>query len=290
MCVSLSSHADVQVLTTIEPLRLIAAAITDGVSTPEVFLPVGASPHEYSLKPSDVAKLKQADVIFWVGPNLETFLVKPLSAPDYVHKSSALIESHGLHLRQYHDHDDVHMGANALATDPHIWLLPSNAVVIAKAMMEKLSAMDTVNKTHYQQNYEQFSASLMTLDQHVTSKLAPVKEVGYVVLHDGYGYFEEHYGLNHQGELTLSPERPPGAKHLLAIEQLIKQGKVECVFGEPQFQPRYLDSLVEQLKVRRGTVDYLGSGVTVSAQGYANFLSGLADQFYVCLSAATPAK
>jgi zinc transport system substrate-binding protein len=295
---SINAHAQVTVLTSIKPLQLIAAAITDGVSAPEVLLPVGASHHQYTLKPSDAVKLKQADVIFWVGPTLETFLTKSLSSSDYVHKSVVLIDSKGLQLREYkeHHHDEdehseaKHTDENRLMTDPHIWLLPANAGVIAKVMAEKLSAIDSANKDRYQQNYDQFMTALNQADRQVANTLAPVKADGYIVLHDGYGYFEEHYGLNHQGELTLSPERAPGAKHLSEIEQLIKKGNVECVFGEPQFQPRYLDSLIEQLGVKRGTVDYLASDVIVDKTGYSHFLGNLANQFYGCLSASPSVK
>lgn len=298
LAVSVSVHAQVKILTTIKPLQLIAVAITDGVGTSEVLLPVGASHHEYTLKPSDVNKLQQADVIFWVGPTLETFLTKPLSDPQYANKSLALIDSKGLHLRQYeghhHDEDELdeseHVDEHGLMTDPHIWLLATNAGAIAKAMMEKLSAIDPANKTRYQQNYDQFMAALDKADKQAATTLTPVKAAGYIVLHDGYGYFEEHYGLNHQGELTLSPERAPGAKHLSEIEQLIKKGNVECVFGEPQFQPRYLDSLIEQLGVKRGTVDYLASDIAVDKSGYPHFLENLANQFYSCLSIGSEAK
>lgn len=295
---SISANAQVKVLTSIKPLQLIAVAITDGVGTADVLLPVGASHHQYALKPSDVVKLKQADAIFWIGPTLETFLIKSLNSPEYTSKSLALIDSKGLHLRQYQGHHDdkgehnqgEHVDENSLMIDPHIWLLPTNAGVIAKVVMEKLSVVDPINKARYQQNYDQFMVALNQTDKQVADKLTPVKNKGYVVLHDGYGYFEDHYGLNHQGELTLSPERAPGAKHLSEIEQLIKKGDVACVFGEPQFQPRYLDSLIEQLSVKRGTVDYLASDVVIDKAGYPHFLENLANQFYSCLSASSSVK
>lgn len=291
---SLSVHAQLKIITTIKPLQLIAVAITDSVGTVDVLLPVNASHHDYALKPSDMNKLKQADVIFWIGPTLETFLVKPLADQQYANKSLSLIDSKGLHLRKYtgyHHHEDKrHIDKNQLTVDPHIWLLPANAAVIAKVIADKLSILDAANKTRYQQNYDQFIATLAQTDKQVTDKLTPVKNKGYVVLHDGYGYFEEHYGLHHQGELTLSPERPPGAKHLLEIEELIKKGGVECVFGEPQFQPRYLDSLIDQLGVKRGTVDYLAGNVTTDKAGYPHFLENLGDQFYNCLQPDAHAK
>ena len=74
-----AASAQANVLTTIKPLGFIAAAITDGVTETEVLLPVSASPHDYSLKPSDASKLQSADLVVWVGGGMESFLTKSLN-------------------------------------------------------------------------------------------------------------------------------------------------------------------------------------------------------------------
>jgi len=63
----------------ITPLQLIAAEVLDGIAKPEVLIPPGASPHAYSLRPSDTRKIHDADLVVWVGPELEQFLTKPIS-------------------------------------------------------------------------------------------------------------------------------------------------------------------------------------------------------------------
>ena len=70
-----SARADV--VTSIRPLGFIAAAIADGVMPTQVLLPDGASPHDYALKPSDIKRLRDADLVVWIGPEMESFLVKP---------------------------------------------------------------------------------------------------------------------------------------------------------------------------------------------------------------------
>ncbi|MCO6062351.1 zinc ABC transporter substrate-binding protein, partial [Pseudomonas sp. MOB-449] len=66
--------AEVRVLTSIKPLQLIAAAVQDGAGTPEVLLPPGASPHHYALRPSDIRRVHEATLVYWIGPDLEVFL------------------------------------------------------------------------------------------------------------------------------------------------------------------------------------------------------------------------
>ncbi|MEN2812373.1 High-affinity zinc uptake system protein ZnuA [Mannheimia haemolytica] len=73
-----ASVAQADVLTSIKPLGFIASAITEGVTETKVLLPVTASPHDYSLKPSDVTQLQSAQLVVWVGDGLEGFLEKVL--------------------------------------------------------------------------------------------------------------------------------------------------------------------------------------------------------------------
>ncbi|MBA4246051.1 MAG: zinc ABC transporter substrate-binding protein, partial [Pseudomonas sp.] len=72
------AFAEVRVLTSIKPLQLIAAAVQDGVGKPGVLLPPGASPHHFTLRPSDIRNVREADLLYWIGPDLETFLPRVL--------------------------------------------------------------------------------------------------------------------------------------------------------------------------------------------------------------------
>lgn len=75
-----AESAQAAVVSSVRPLAFIAAAIADGVTSTEVLLPDGASPHDYALRPSDVQRLQSADLIIWVGPEMEAFLTKPLAS------------------------------------------------------------------------------------------------------------------------------------------------------------------------------------------------------------------
>nr|WP_320412442.1 zinc ABC transporter substrate-binding protein [Candidatus Profftia sp. (ex Adelges kitamiensis)] len=68
--------AKATILTSIRPLGFIASAIADGIINTEILLPNGSSPHNYALKPSDIKRLHDADLVIWVGPDMEYFLKK----------------------------------------------------------------------------------------------------------------------------------------------------------------------------------------------------------------------
>lgn len=111
--------AQAAVVTSVRPLGFIAAAIADGVTPTEVLLPDGASPHDYALRPSDVQRLQSAELVIWVGPEMEAFLTKPLAS----HAASQQIALASLPaiqsalIKESEHHDDAH--AEAAEHDHH---------------------------------------------------------------------------------------------------------------------------------------------------------------------------
>ncbi|RLK50162.1 zinc transport system substrate-binding protein [Alkalispirillum mobile] len=76
---SLPAHAEPpRVVASIVPLHSLAASVMDGVAEPKRLLPGGASPHTYNLRPSEADMLSKAELVIWVGPELESFLERPL--------------------------------------------------------------------------------------------------------------------------------------------------------------------------------------------------------------------
>lgn len=128
---SVQAHAEVEVLTSIKPLQLIAAAVQDGVGKPAVLLPPGASPHHYAMRPSDVRQIRSADLFYWIGPDMETFLVPVLKGRE---KPDTAVQSlpgmtlrhfgegaHHAHAHHEHEHEHEHgeHGHEAHAKDDH---------------------------------------------------------------------------------------------------------------------------------------------------------------------------
>src|SRR5476651_2794657 len=151
-----TAHADVRVLTSIKPLQLIAAAVQEGVDTPEVLLPPGASPHNYALRPSDVRKVQSVDLLYWIGPDMESFLPRVLKGRSL--PTVAVQDLAGMKLRRFaedsHSHaddSDEHDHDHRPGTlDAHLWLSTVNARVIANRMAADLTAADPANAERYQ--------------------------------------------------------------------------------------------------------------------------------------------
>ncbi len=315
-----------KVIVSIKPLQLIASAITEGVTTPELLLLPGTSPHDYTLRPSDIRKLASADLVFWIGEDLEGFLISPLNRYVDKNQSIALMDlpnikispflsaehekedvehvladidhdnrehaDHGAHndhnshdsKDDHHEQKNGHHDHNHGTHDPHIWLEPDNAKVIALAMMQALSGIDKAHSNTYQANYLAFVKAVNAADALNRVELKDKHDKGFFVFHDAWGYFTRHYGLKVVDVVTLNPEQQPGARHMLDLRDELKEAGNTCVFKEPQFNPAYLNALIDKLPIKVAQIDPLGSDIKPSPDAYPEFLRTLAKTINTCLT------
>ncbi|CAI8718846.1 Zn(2(+)) ABC transporter periplasmic binding protein [Pseudomonas chlororaphis] len=284
-----SAQAEVRVLTSIKPLQLIAAAVQDGIAVPEVLLPPGASPHNYALRPSDVRKVQAVELLYWIGPDMESFLPRVLKGRSL--PSLAVQDLPGLKLRHFaednhshaeeadeHDHDH-----RPGSLDAHLWLSPVNARVIADRMAADLSAADPANAARYQSNAKAFDARLDALDARLKARLAPIAGKPYFVFHEAFDYFEDAYGLKHAGVFSVAAEVQPGAQHVAAMRTRLQEVGKTCVFSEPPLRPRLAETLVAGLPVKLAELDALGGYTPATAQGYEQVLEKLGNDLAGCL-------
>ncbi len=283
-----------RVAVSILPVHAIVAAVMAGVAAPDLIVRGAGSPHSYAMRPSAARRLAGAELVFWVGGTLETFLAKPLTALGAKAKVVTLIEraaiarlptrAGGVHKDgSPHDHRD---GAPDHALDPHLWLDPANAVTIAGIAAAELTAIDPARRAIYAANADRVSARIGALDAELRAILAPVKQIPYVVFHDAYQYFERRYGLNVVGSVTLGPERRPGARRLREIREEIAVVGARCLFSEPQFGPALVATVGEGRGVRTAVLDPLGADLEPGPDAYFKLMRRLARALRDCLAAS----
>ena len=248
---------------------------------PSLIVPGNASPHGYSLKPSDARKINGADLIFWIGPGMESFLVKPLqSLTDKDRIVSFLPEQGTTMTRQDQGHSHDHEGAS-----PHIWLSPIEAAAIVKIAAARLIETDSGNTELYQRNAAMMDKRLEDLQAEVGSLLHAVKSKPFLVFHDAFDHLAEAFGLTIAGVVTISPERAPGVKRITALRKLMTGSKASCLFGEPQIDSDRLNMIVENIKdARTGILDPLGADIPVGKDMYFMLMRRNAQALVDCLS------
>lgn len=296
-----------RVVVSIAPLHALVASVMEHVGTPTLLLQPGASPHHYSLKPSEAEQLYHADIIFWAGPLLETFLtqildnaknLKPsmqtialVETPDLLLlplRTGATFEPHVHTDGHTHDHDHAHDTHHAHSTDHHLdmhfWLDPMNAKILVTHIAKVLSTVDPIHAAQYKRNAHAAQQRLDLLDKGIRHQLLTVKTMPYIVFHDAYQYFEHRYGLKGVGAITLNPEVPPSAKRIKQIQAIIQSTHAVCVFSEPQFKSKIIDTIIQGTTVHTGELDPLGKSTHAGLDDYIALLENLASAFYSCLS------
>jgi zinc transport system substrate-binding protein len=282
-----------RVVASIKPVHSLVAAVMEGVATPALLVPGAASPHVYSLKPSDARKLAAARIVFWIGPMYEGFLVKPLAALGGATRVVTLAEAPGvvvLSAREggmWEEHEDAHEAAGAHADaaheDGHLWLDIGNAKEIVAAAAAALVEADPEHAPQYQANSAQTTAALDALDARLGAQLTAVAGVPYIVFHDAYQYLELRYGLTAAGSVTVAPERKPGARRIEEIRAKIKDAHVACMFSEPQFEPALVRSIAGDTGVRTGVLDPIGADIPEGPALYGTMMERLAAALVKCL-------
>ena len=308
-----SANADIKVVASIKPIHSLASYLMDGVGKPDLIVDGYASPHGFAMKPSHAKMLQNADLIFWVGEDLESFLEKPLNSIAKKAEKIELIEIKGLNKLEFrernifeehddHGHDkhkehahkkdkhkehahkedkhDDHQGHAHGEHDPHIWLDPMNAKVILNEMVEHLIENDAKNASKYKSNLKKALKDIDKLNKDVKKELS--KSTASIVFHDAYQYFEKRYGVNILGAFTVNTDVMPGAEQLAEIREIIEHDKVTCVFSEPQFNPDIIKAVAKDMNIKTGVVDPLGATLDPSKDLYFKLIRNMSASFKGC--------
>ena len=296
---TISAQADVYVVASIKPIHSLVSAVMQGVGEPSLLIEGAGSPHNYSLKPSQANELQKANLIFWIGHDLEAFLERSIEniAPQAV--SVPLIESHGIKTLPFregasfdeHDHDkhdehdhDKHDEHDHGEFDPHVWLDPNNAKILVAEIEEQLTKIYPKHADTFANNANTITKELDALTDEINLELKDVKSKGYIVFHDAYQYFERRFDMSALGSVTVSPEVMPGVNRIRKLQQKVKQLEAICVFSEPQFEPKLVATITENTSAGSGVLDPLGSSIEKGPQLYFKLIRNMAASLKDCLA------
>lgn len=311
---------DLNVTVTIRPVHALVKRIMDGAGEPRLLITGGASPHSYALKPSDARALAASDLVIRVSPALEVSLNSALESlprkatimsldqtpgiikletreggvwETHTHGDDdhADRDDHDKHADHVHGDDHAHAGHEAderghQNLDAHIWLNPQNAKAIVTHVKDALVALAPAQRALFEENAEATLRDLEKLDADLEAMTRPVHDRPFIVFHDAYQYFEKRYGLNAAGSVTVSPERQAGARRITELRRKIADFDAACVFAEPQFEPRLIETIVEGSGAKSGVLDPEGTGMAEDTDGYFDLMRNLGRSLVDCLKRA----
>jgi len=315
------ANAELKVVTSIKPIHSLASYLMDGIGKPELIVDGYASPHGFSMKPSHAKMLQNADLIFWVGEDLENFLEKPLKSIAKKAEKIELIEIKGLNVLKFrernifdeHDHDDHAHDDHGKKEDDHDDHDHDDHgkkeehddhddhdeheghahgefdphiwldTMNAKAMLNEMAEHLIENDPKNEAKYKSnLDKALKDIDKLTIEVMTELNNsVSSIVFHDAYQYFEKRFNVNVLGAFTVNTDVMPGAEQLAEIREIIEHDKVACVFSEPQFNPDIINAVAKDMKIKTGVLDPLGATLDSGKDLYFKLIRNMSVSFKV---------
>ena len=292
-----------KVVTDIPITHSLVTRVMAGIGMPDLIVDRGASPHEYSLRPSNAASLEAADLVFWISKGLTPWLddaVNTLARNAKVielmdakgatvlpFREGATFETHSHQHKQdedghdEHKHDeDEHATGNV---DPHGWLDPYNGRIWLDVIATALSKIDPTNSDIYFANATQAKADIDTVISELEATLAEFRGTNFIVYHDAYQYFEKRFDVLAAGSISLGDVSDPSPARIAEVRKKVEELGITCVFSEPQFNSELVRTVTDGVSVKTRVIDPLGTQFTLGPDFYLNVLRGIAQSMASCL-------
>ena len=292
-----------KVVTDIPITHSLVTRVMAGIGMPDLIVDRGASPHEYSLRPSNAASLEVADLVFWISNGLTPWLDDALNtlarnakvielmdakgATVLSFREGATFETHSHQHKQdedghdEHKHDeDEHATGNV---DPHGWLDPYNGRIWLDVIATALSKIDPTNSDIYFANATQAKADINTVISELEATLAEFRGTNFIVYHDAYQYFEKRFDVLAAGSISLGDVSDPSPARIAEVRKKVEELGIICVFSEPQFNSELVRTVSDRVSVKTRVIDPLGTQFTLGPDFYLNVLRGIAQSMASCL-------
>jgi manganese/zinc/iron transport system substrate-binding protein len=222
----------------------------------------GVDPHLYKPTRDDVAKILQADVLFYSGLMLEgrmtdTFLKVARKGTPVFAVTELLDEKFLLEPEEFAGH-----------TDPHVWMDVAGWSAAVKVVARSLGEVDAVNAAYYQQNSERYLAELAKLDAYAKQTLATIPQEHRVLItaHDAFNYFGRAYGIEVRGIQGISTESEAGVADINKLVDFLVARKIPAIFVESSVSDKNIKALIEGCK-SRGHAVRIGGQLFSDAMG-----------------------
>jgi zinc/manganese transport system substrate-binding protein len=233
-----------RIVTTFLPLQIFTLNVAGEMAEVSLLIPPGSDVHDFTLRPMDLKKLREADLLVINGAGLEGSIM------DKMERGKRVVDtSEGIDL--------IREAANS--PNPHVWLDPMLAVEQVRNISGALAGLDPENAVHYNQNAEAYVRRLTALNSEIMKGLNGLKGAYLITYHESFLYFARRYGLRSYSLTGAHAEQPLPRRVKFVYDTIRKEG-VKAVFAEEQFPRDALKRVASDLGVRLCTLNSLASG------------------------------
>ncbi len=246
---------EINIYTTVYPLQYFAKQIGGDYVNVSSIYPPGANEHTFEPTQKDMIALADADVFFYIGLGLESFVenakkslanehVKFVPVAEKIDEQKLQTSVGHSHEEHEHEHEhDHHHGE----VDPHVWLSPTISKDIALTIKNELVNLLPEQENTFNTNYEQLVKRLDELDQQYKDLASHASSKTFFVSHAAFGYIAGNYGLTQIPVAGLNSQSEPSQKELAEIIELAKKYKIQYILFEQNVSSKLASVIQEEI-------------------------------------------
>jgi zinc transport system substrate-binding protein len=263
-----------KIYTTIYPMQYFTERIGGDYVSTENLVPPGADAHSVEVTTKTMVDVAESDAFIYTGTGVEGFadaVIDSLEKEDVIivnasenvsfigalereeHNEEAEETTHEEHDEENHSEETAEEHEeheeHTSDQDPHVWLDPERAIVIAENIKNALVELKPARKQEFEDNFSALKTELEDLDSEFNNMVDSSKTKTFIVSHSAYGYWEDAYGLKQIGISGLSPTDEPSQKQLSNIIDLVKENDLKYIFFEQNLE----NKVAEIVKNETGT-------------------------------------
>ena len=244
-----SSNGKIGVVVSIGPEMEWANAVGGDKVDVTLMVPANADPHTYEPLPNQLTQVSNAKIYVEIGSPLE-FETNYMDKIRATNPNMLIVNaSQGIQLIPNSAENETD------TMDPHDWVDPKNAKIMVNNIYNGLVQVDPTDKDYFQKNREQYLHQLDELDRNTTDLLKGKQETDILVYHPAFGYYAKDYNLNQVGAMINDEE--PSPQRIAMMVNVAKQNNITVVYSEPQYDPKFMQSIASQVGAQVLTVNDL---------------------------------
>lgn len=214
-----------------------------------LMVPSGSDPHTYEPLPNQLTQVSYAKMYIEIGSSIEfenNYMDKIKEANPNMLVVNA---SQGIQLIPNSAENE------AETVDPHVWADPKNAKIMVNNIYNSLVQEDPADKEYFQKNRDQYLQQLDQLDKNTTQLLKGKQNTTILIFHPAFGYYAKDYNLTIVGAMINDEE--PSPQRIAMMVDIAKKNNIMIVYSEPQYDPKFMQSLASQINGQVLTVSDL---------------------------------
>ncbi|MCP3671011.1 MAG: zinc ABC transporter solute-binding protein [Gammaproteobacteria bacterium] len=268
-----------RVVASIKPIHSILSSLMQGADEPQLLVKQGQIPYGYELDEQQKKDLSRADFIVWVGPELEKFLVEPMSGVMPQAKVITVLDDPSIKV--------LPSRWDEYRRDPFFWLDSRNMLILIDELTRELMAADSTRAHLYRRNRDALFKRMSELDRRLEYGYRGLKSGVGIAYYDTLQYFEQAYALKVRGRLAQNPMQDMDASRLLDGRSRMADGYYSCLLTEYGMKMPDLPLLTGSSSIKQAKLDSFGSRFTPGPDLYFQLMDYNTNAIKECLHHGT---